>query len=179
MSALVSRLPDKTCKCCGKLGVRSKSLCPKCYSKEYRKTTKGKEATKRYNSTKGKDACNRLRLKRRELLGKPKVVKQDPKPICKCGALSVAVGLCRKCYNKNRWALHAAENGIKKRGPQPIDVSLIYAKVLKSVKSGMTILQACNSMGISTSIMYKRMTDIQKAELKSWKAVRFDEEEEY
>lgn len=151
----------------------AKGLCRGCYSREHRKTESGNAAMKRYNNGKGVDAAKRYREKNRE--NKPPKAPRVPKaqkPICSCGDVSVAKGLCRKCYNKQRWQSIAKKSGVKPRETKTItDIAALHEDLIKLVKSGMTIEAACKDKGVSRSVIYKRMTVEQKIELASWKAV--------
>jgi len=69
---------------CGKSSVIARGLCSTCYSRNYRKTPKGKEAQARYLA------------KQPPKPPKPRKVK----PFCECGEMSVVKGYCRRCYYK-------------------------------------------------------------------------------
>lgn len=160
----IRKIKQVKCNDCDKIGVYCKNLCQACYSKMRRKTPQGILQLKNYNSVKGKEA------QRRYLEKQPK---KEPKYkinlVCECGGKAIAKGLCRNCYQNKRYN---KEYIYIKKEKITIDYTDIYKKVLKKVKSGMTIQNACSSIGIkSTSGFYRNITEIQKKELISYKTI--------
>lgn len=158
------KLKQENCIECSKKGIWCKKLCQACYSKMRRKTPEGILQLKNYNAVKGKEANKRYLDKQ---------PKKEPKYklniVCECGKNSVAKGMCRNCY-QNKW--NDKNYSYNKKEKVTIDYSEIYLKILKSVKKGMTIQNACKSNGFnSTAGFYKNISEKQKTELRSYKSI--------
>ena len=161
------------CSECNKDQIYCKHLCHACYSRRRRSTPEGKAEMKRYNDTKGKEASKKYRdsPKGKEWYRKYRGSKppKPPKLDCKCGEKSIAKGLCRKCYQRSRY-----RPGIDERRRErhlPILYDEVYIKILTAVINGATISQACERLKIGREKLYYGMTEKQKAELRSFKAI--------
>jgi hypothetical protein len=153
-------LKNEPCYECSKIGVICKGLCKACYSKMRRNTPQGKEASKLYNATKGKEAVKRYLSK------KPPKPPKPPKEKCECGKISLAKGLCRNCYQKNYFR---KKNGFVRKGKSKFNIDDFFDKILEQVKNGMNISTACKLYNIDSTYLYKSMTTAQKSELISYK----------
>jgi len=151
---------EEICENCGKTGVRAKKMCRACYQRKMRQTPKGKASLKLYNDTKGKIAQQKHRSK------KPKKITVPKKP-CECGKESIAKNMCRNCYQKK----HNEKNpNYKPRAKNEIDFTPTYEKVLDKVKKGNTIEVSCKLVGVERTKFYKKITPVQKQEIRSYKA---------
>ncbi|MCK5614207.1 hypothetical protein KAR91_70735 [Candidatus Pacearchaeota archaeon] len=154
----------KNIKCseCGKIGVFCTGLCQACYSKKQRNTPEGKLKTKLYNKTKGKEAVARYRAKK-----PPKPPKEIK--ICECGEIATVKGLCFRCYQKY---YQRKRNGFSEsKKIRDSDFNKIFESILSDVEKGVTITYACSRLGISSSFLYKTITERQKTELSAYKAI--------
>lgn len=154
----------KNIKCseCGKKSVFCKSLCQACYSRKKRSTPEGKLKTKLYNKTKGKEAVARYRAKK-----PPKPPKEIK--ICECGEIAVVKGLCFRCYQKYYQRYRNGSSERKKRSYS--DFNKTFESVLSYAEEGIAIIYACSMLGISSSVLYKKITRNQKIELTAFKAI--------
>lgn len=164
----IIRKQGKCLECEKTKGIWAKGLCQACYSKMRRQIPEVKLKLKLHNDTKGKEARKKYLEKQPK-----KQPKKEPKLkvvlACKCGKKSIAKGLCRNCYQNKRYVKDCTR--IKKE-KITIDYIDTYKKVLQNVKKGMTIQRACNCIGIkSTATFYKNITETQKTELRSYKAI--------
>jgi hypothetical protein len=169
----------KLCIECKNKSSRCKNLCGTCYSKMYRKTDKGKEATKRYNDNGGVEA----RRKFMEKINANKPTKsyrsrQTPKIDCECGKPSVSKSLCNTCYQR---LYQSKIRGLAQGTRQgKIDSTKIFNDVLFYVKKGFTILNACKKVGYtSSSNLYRLISPIQKAELRAYKILLSDNDDDF
>ena len=102
----------------------------------------------------------------RELKGLINIkLERKPKGLCECGKEAKAKEFCLNCYNKYRMR---KKNGYKIPIFEQKNLDY-YNQVLELVKSGLTIQNACKSLGKGTSHLYKKMTPEQKRELLSYK----------
>lgn len=147
----------KKCIKCSKEGIKGK-ICNTCYSREYRKTKKGKDGIKKYNTSQAaRDANKRFRDKNK----KPKKVKLIEK--CGCGCKVLAKGLCTKCYHRKRsgWKGGVRPNRTVRVGT----INKRYLEVLDKVKEGFAISASLKSLNINRSWFYNNITPSQKDEL--------------
>jgi hypothetical protein len=153
------KLKQEPCSECSKIGTCCKKLCQACYSKRQRNTPSGKLKLKLYNATKGVEA------QKRYLAKKPQ---RPPKENtnCECGKVATLKGFCRNCYQKNYWyTKYGGTPRLKK------DYNQVYNLVLKLVKSGLTITDACKKSKIERRTFYKTITEQQKLELRAYKSI--------
>ena len=170
---------DIICVECKIKNVRCKNLCGTCYSKIYRKTDKGKKATKRYNDNGGVEA----RRKYMEKFNANKPInlyrsRNIPKVDCECGKPSKTKNLCNTCYQRiyQRKIKELAQG--TKQGKN--DSTKIFNDVLFYVKKGFTILNACKKLGYtSSSKLYRLISPIQKVELRAYKILLSDNDDEF
>ncbi|MFZ1704390.1 MAG: hypothetical protein WAT79_08580 [Saprospiraceae bacterium] len=102
----------------------------------------------------------------RELKGLINIkLERKPKGLCECGKEAKVKEFCINCYNKYRFR---EKSGYKKPDFEQKNLDN-YNQVLELVKSGLTIQNACKSLGKGTSQLYKKMTPDQKKELYSYK----------
>jgi len=157
------------CSGCNKQDVFCKGMCQACYSKMQRNTEKGKERTKAYNLTAGKEAQRKFRERIRD--SKPE---KPLKVNCKCGKISVSKNLCMTCYQrfyqrkKNGWQEGARKN--------KHDSQVIFKKVLDGVKKGFTIQTACKWANVNRGTLYRLISTVQKDELYIYKKIGFVDE---
>lgn len=157
----MKKIKNTACLECGKEGVHSKGMCQSCYSKAYRNTKIGKEKMNIYNATKGKEAQKRYRQK----INHKKPAKRPTEKFCICGDKSVVKGFCFTCYHRE---YKRKKFGYKERKPKK---EFDFNEVLNFVKSGYTIRDASSKCNINTGRLYKEITELQKQELRLWKAI--------
>lgn len=158
-------LKQEKCLECEIIGTYSKGLCRTHYYKMIRQTPEGKAKIKLYNDTKGKIAQQKYLSK------KPKKEPKEKK-ICECGKIAIAKNMCRNCY-QNKY------HGYEPREKKVVDFTLIFEKVLKEVKKGMTIQVACKLINITTSYFYKNANSLQKEKIKTVKILNKKKYDEY
>jgi len=158
-------LKDEPCSKCNKQGTYCKGMCQACYSKHRRNTESGRKGMQKYNTTKGKEAQRKHREKQ-NINKPPKIIKKD----CECGKKSIAKGLCRNCYQNQYGKSKRAEN------PQPRKTKTnnfpkYYKLIIEEIKKGNGITQSCKNVGVTSSYLYRYANEIQKQELRGYKAV--------
>jgi len=159
------KLKDEPCSECNKKGAYCKGMCQACYSKHRRNTETGKKGMQKYNATKGKEATKRYRDKLNA--NKPtKPIKKD----CECGKKSIAKGLCRNCYQNQYGKSKRAEN-YQPRKTKTNNFPEYYKLIIKEIEKGNGIRQSCENVGVSSSYLYMYANDIQKQELRRYKAI--------
>ena len=169
---LVGAVMRRFCSKCEKPNVFCKGMCQACYSKMQRNTEKGKERTKAYNLTAGKEAQRKFRERIRA--NKPP---KPPKVNCECGKISVLKNLCMTCYQKYyQRKIHGRGEGARKN---KVDREGVFKKVLVEVKKGHTIQRACKSANVDRSTLYRVISAIQKAELNAYKKIGFVDEDDF
>lgn len=153
------KLKQEPCIECSKIGTHCKQLCQACYSKKQRSTPSGKLRMKLYNDTKGVEARKKYLAKNPQRPPKENIN-------CECGKVAKLKGFCRNCYQKNYWyTKYGGTPRLKK------DYNQAYNLVLKLVKIGLTITDACKKSKIERSTFYKAITEQQKLELRAYKSI--------
>lgn len=154
------------CSECEKPKVHCKGMCQACYSKMQRNTEKGKAKMTAYNLTKGKEAQRKYRER-----NKANKTNKPPKINCECGKPSIAKNLCGACYHRKKYV---------KKGRKTINGDVIFKSVLDYVKNGYTILNACKKAGYkSSSLLYRHISPLQKAELNAYKIIGVVDDDDF
>lgn len=160
-----SKKVERKCSECEKTIIHCKGMCQACYSRAYRKTESGYCGMRQYNLQKGKEAQKRYRDKNKRIRPPktPKIARAKYPSLCKCGKDAFSKGLCSACYQKDRYAkMHPTHKN-------KIDFLPIFQKVLDDVKNGYTIIHSLSVLNFNSRTFYNNMTEVQKAELHSYK----------
>lgn len=148
----------KSCSLCDR-PRKYKSLCDMHYSREYRKTEKGKLATKRYNEGRGAEYLIEYKKNNPEKFKRKGRVKPVTK-YCQCGSPVISKGLCKKCYAKSRYVPTGGKKGRKKR-----DYNILLKEVLIKVSEGLSVKESCKALKTTDCSLYGNITKTQREEI--------------